>query len=943
MGTIPSNGALGASSSSASAVIVTSPQAFEQTLQNQQEHESANLLNETTIGLEGAFQAQTSTQIVAGQINSGPNNLTLQQNRQEQSVAQQQRQQQQQSAAKQWQQQTQRSCGQNKQTPQLPTAKASSSSSSSSSSPSRQIGLQHFNYNPLYMEIAPEHQQANNKSLRINHNNTNQRRQINGDNYLNCNEASSEVDLDDEDADEDILSNIYSYSDNLVGGRAASQDGQKTSQTVGFSPTSNNNSHIDHTPNQIATTKCSDQLNIETNHYQTALENSELCAQQQSDQQQFQQPSAATKTQLNYQNENNPVGSSTSCNNVTRQRGGGGVNVRQSDACHSIRRPTSKTTGGITLTPTSSSSSYESSYITSTSSPSSSSLAAQNHHQQVFHVQQQQQQQLDLLEECGGGGGGGLFVEYQNNRNSLEGLEELHSLNVTNCDSDTLEEHMNHMLSNSEDCFGVGEDYQDFGMNGAHDNFADMFIMNTSTNQHSHHQQLVPAAASQPMQPQQQVGASQMLAGQTNNSVQQTDNMIQQQQKQTSQFSSSDQTKMDHMNRPIQMIVNGQTSQLRKEMTKTKTRDEITPETTATALASKKASNTQTHCGSTPRLQTNNKKLVNNKRKVNCGGTAARNTNSNTKNSGGKQQQLQEKTPNLENLNNNPNRRLLSTNKKSSTNLQRQQQQATSATKTFEKTNSWMVSPSSSSTTSNISNSSVLSPSSVMQIEYETPYKQQLDNLRKKLKMDVMPNQVDKNRVVSTKSEEHLSHQTNLSNSTASQQQIRVAATGHDETSGIVETASNSYFVQPTSQRQSFEQADQQQRDDNNRSTFYLKTPNGLVPINSSPNQPPRTSSGMHLLSLANTGDQNHIACLAPSQTSVLNNHSQLITINCVSSGHYEQPILAANLTSEQMQLVAASSSGTLVQANPSEWQVSPGKQQPTRRQHDYVQIMDNR
>lgn len=84
------------------------------------------------------------------------------------------------------------------------------------------------------------------------------------------------------------------------------------------------------------------------------------------------------------------------------------------------------------------------------------------------------QQQLDLVgEECGG-----LFVEYQTSRNALGGcLEELNSLNVTNCDSDTLEEQIN-MLSN-DDCFTTTDDLHDFGIGGSSDNFLNMLFMNT--------------------------------------------------------------------------------------------------------------------------------------------------------------------------------------------------------------------------------------------------------------------------------------------------------------------------------------------------------------------------------------------------------------------------------------------------------------------------------
>lgn len=87
-------------------------------------------------------------------------------------------------------------------------------------------------------------------------------------------------------------------------------------------------------------------------------------------------------------------------------------------------------------------------------------------------------QQLDLVsEECGG-----LFVEYQTSRNSLGGcLEELNSLNVTNCDSDTLEEQIN-MLS-SDDCFTTSDDLHDFGIGGSSDNFLNMLFMNTGGSQ----------------------------------------------------------------------------------------------------------------------------------------------------------------------------------------------------------------------------------------------------------------------------------------------------------------------------------------------------------------------------------------------------------------------------------------------------------------------------
>lgn len=90
----------------------------------------------------------------------------------------------------------------------------------------------------------------------------------------------------------------------------------------------------------------------------------------------------------------------------------------------------------------------------------------------VDQHQNQASGQLDLSEECGG-----LFVEYQTSRNGLGGcLEELNSLNVTNCDSDTLEDQIN-MLS-GDDCFATNDDLHDFGIGGSGNNLLDMLLMN---------------------------------------------------------------------------------------------------------------------------------------------------------------------------------------------------------------------------------------------------------------------------------------------------------------------------------------------------------------------------------------------------------------------------------------------------------------------------------
>lgn len=84
---------------------------------------------------------------------------------------------------------------------------------------------------------------------------------------------------------------------------------------------------------------------------------------------------------------------------------------------------------------------------------------------------------------------GGLFVEYQTNRNStggLNSLEELHSLNVTNCDSETLEEQINLLTQDNDLSFGTNsdlyqhDDYQGFNMNTSNDHFLNMLFMNSN-------------------------------------------------------------------------------------------------------------------------------------------------------------------------------------------------------------------------------------------------------------------------------------------------------------------------------------------------------------------------------------------------------------------------------------------------------------------------------
>lgn len=324
-----------------------------------------------------------------------------------------------------------------------------------------------------------------------------------------------------------------------------------------------------------------------------------------------------------------------------------------------------------------------------------------NFQQQQFTLTSNSSNQLDhLAEECNG-----LFVEYQTNRiNPLGGLEELNSLNVTNCvDSETLEEQINMLSSGSnhhhhrdevedDDCFINNDDLQDFVIGNTNDNFLNMLFMtnsNSTNNQSSN--QLV---SNQPIDPLEITNVA------TNDSNKSSMNICETDQQQQA---------------------------VKKSSTINKNRKDSGSNKSA---ASKKLNNSK---AKEQKIQ--------------------RESSSNSN----EQPPMQNKITTT-----NTNKRLLP--KKTSTN-QTQQQQLGSAkfdnktTRPNANRTIWSASPSSASTNSNTS--SLLSPSSSSQFEYDqTPYRQQLDNLRKKLKMDVLPPTCNNRESVLSSSETTGNHHT---------------------------------------------------------------------------------------------------------------------------------------------------------------------------------------
>lgn len=288
--------------------------------------------------------------------------------------------------------------------------------------------------------------------------------------------------------------------------------------------------------------------------------------------------------------------------------------------------------------------------------------------------------QIDLSEDCQG-----LFVEYQNNRNSVDGLEELHSLNVTNCDSDALEQHIN--MTSSDDCFPSHDDLSDFGISSGDNLLNILFNHNNSTSL---------------------IGNGNITTNQANRSNQPNVNV--------GQYDQS----ID-----CNSLGGGDNGARSSEISKTTT--------TISKKPNKKGNNQSASTSKIDPKKANNSSGIGNRRKDQS--TSIESSSQN-------------KITTL-----NTNKRLLP--KKSSQSFSQTNKTTTQSKKPSTNTN-WMASPSSTSINSNTSGT--MSPSSNSQLDYEDPYRQQLDNLRKKLKMDVIPIPSEDSPPTSNSNQTNFSH-----------------------------------------------------------------------------------------------------------------------------------------------------------------------------------------
>lgn len=477
----------------------------------------------------------------------------------------------------------------------------------------------------------------------------------------------------------------------------------------------------------------------------------------------------------------------------------------------------------------------------------------QNSHHHLHH--QFSGPQIDLTEECGG-----LFVEYQTNRSSLGGLEELNSLNVTNCDSETLEEHMN-MLS-GEDCFGVHDDYQEYGLNSSSDNFLNMLF--TGPPNSGQHQ----ANPIQEQQQQQQVPTDQVSNGQSI------------------------------------FELAGQVGSATTTMTIDKL--DSSEKNNATATTTKQ---TQSQTNRKGRGTNNNSNMTTTKQNETGSGAkqtttaaAKRPTNSKRKASDKSQQATgcAPSRPQLKIATTNTNRRLMpkrppgasrqgqaASNSAASSSSSPSSSSSSTATAPKRKSSSWMASPSS---LSNASSCSVAhSPSSSSQFDYETPYRQQLENLRKKLKMDVPPQASLASEKVVT------SHQ--AASGPSGGVPVTVLATNQATDASTTTTyviarplnAPGNVFEAPNGAA----------------GTIYLRTSASLLPINSTLGSQAAANTDGNLTILTGfSGDadqfpstQNQMDCqtLAPVSIASDNNdqsakqQARVMTINCVNFNGQEQ------------------------------------------------------
>jgi len=426
--------------------------------------------------------------------------------------------------------------------------------------------------------------------------------------------------------------------------------------------------------------------------------------------------------------------------------------------------------------------------------------------------------QVELSEECTG-----LFVEYQTNRSSLGGLEELNTLNVANCDSETLEDQIN-MLA-SEDCFRTSDDLQDYGVGEGADHLINMLFMssNQSPNEIPSNQQQSTLAADDGL-------------NQVNPSLYNITNVA----------SAEDSGQFEKP--PTSHATEGPQQQ-------------VIPRGKSTNGSYKKGSSVANNKQAANLRQVKDScKKVNLKRKQSC------------VEMGQSSDMMQNKITTT-----NTNKRLLPKSKNSSGVQQGIANRQDSKKSSSVANTTWTNSPSS---VSNTSICSTMSPSSGSQIEPpEEPYRQQLENLKKKLKMDLAP-VVDGSQEVQSG---RLNGASATKDSTPSYQLVKPMTISSNGLSDDIFLSQNStqksngcptYLIARSFDSNSaFE----------TNGTIYLRTSNGLVPINSD------RRSSMPIVNLCSTDSDYSSASQSSSLTSAPLNSS--VIMNCVSDCRYSAGI----------------------------------------------------
>lgn len=457
--------------------------------------------------------------------------------------------------------------------------------------------------------------------------------------------------------------------------------------------------------------------------------------------------------------------------------------------------------------------------------------------------------QMDLADEC-------LFVEYQTNRNSLGVLEELNSLNVTNCDSETFDEHLN-----MEDCFETNDDFQDLCSN---DPYLNMLLMNSGA-AHS----ITP----QPIESNQSTNMCQMNGG---------------------PFSSVESVGMLQPNNAAEQAASKQVpSELQANQQHVQ---EVQKSNEKRGRSRKGGSNKQ----QVPNKQSEREPGAADSKRPVARRKGPQNSSQDL-NMANDEPSFVEVSKQFKIATTNTNKRLLP--KKSSAQLARQAPEMKKTATVGTANSSCMASPSS---TSNTSNGSALSPSSSSQFDYQA--------LRKKLKIDVEPqlSQATNNRSTgAAKPKNPGKPQPNPMATTRTKMcQYSVApgaANSLDQTiyltpaSNMNQSVSNGSSIQkqgvgsttyviarPFEASHSFDAG-----------TVYLRTSNGLVPVNQGAN------SGLSLVSLgteqelyATSGAAGSVTDPSMPSSAAAANQQPLI-INCLAGGRNQFETDGTHMTNQ--------------------------------------------